>query len=252
MSCWAMSAVGSFSDNRCIQGKDATRVTYSEQYEISCDHIDRGCEGGYLYFDVSFMKKKGVPTNKCVSYKSGKDGKTRACPTKCDDGSAIPAQFKIDKYENVCQGEEFIMAALTKGTVQTAFNVYSDFNYTNGIYHTSLDQLKVVMLLQQLDMAKKTVSSTGTFVTHGAPHGERRATSVLSVVRTNATLKKNASCRLSYDSFLNIQYQQYQVDCTIRCVTPYFIKQYLQIFTTLQIDSYDNFQKNPQKFIQAN
>ncbi|CAL6054727.1 Cathepsin_B [Hexamita inflata] len=135
-SCWAMSAVGSFSDNRCIQGKDLTRVTYSEQYEISCDHIDRGCKGGNIHFDVTFMKKNGVPTDKCVSYKSGMDGKKRACPTKCDDGSAIPAHFKIDKYENVCHGgEESIMAALTQGTVQTGFTVYSDFNYyTGGIY----------------------------------------------------------------------------------------------------------------------
>ncbi|CAL6001186.1 Cathepsin_B [Hexamita inflata] len=142
-SCWAMSAVGSFSDNRCISGKDQTRVTYSEQYEISCDHIDRGCDGGNIHFDVTFMKRNGVPTDKCVSYKSGKDGIKRACPTKCDDGSAIPAHFKIEKYENVCQGEESIMAALTKGTVQTGFTVYEDFYYyTSGIYQHKFGALE--------------------------------------------------------------------------------------------------------------
>lgn len=130
-----MSAVGSFSDNRCISGKDATRVTYSEQYEISCDHIDRGCDGGEIKFDVAFMKNNGVPTDKCVSYKSGKDGRKRVCPIKCDDGSAIPAHFKVLNYENVCQGEESIMAAVTKGTVQTGITIYADFMYyTSGIY----------------------------------------------------------------------------------------------------------------------
>jgi C1A family cysteine protease len=29
-SCWAFSAVGPFSDNRCFSGKDAARVIYSE------------------------------------------------------------------------------------------------------------------------------------------------------------------------------------------------------------------------------
>ncbi|CAL6114616.1 Cathepsin_B [Hexamita inflata] len=134
-SCWAMSVVGSFSDNRCISGKDAIRVTYSEQYELSCDHVDRGCMGGSLSSDMSFLKKTGVPTDKCVSYKSGKDGVKHVCPRKCDDGSEIDMHEKIVSFANVCQGEESIKAALTQGTIQTGFTVYQDFNYyTGGIY----------------------------------------------------------------------------------------------------------------------
>ncbi|CAL6012243.1 Cathepsin_B [Hexamita inflata] len=34
----AFIAVGQFSDNRCISKLDKQRITYSEQYQISCDN----------------------------------------------------------------------------------------------------------------------------------------------------------------------------------------------------------------------
>jgi cathepsin B len=134
-SCWAFSAVGSFADNRCIQNKDATRVVYSEQYMVSCDPNNYGCDGGYLLMDVIFMKKTGVPTDACVPYKSGITGLTGVCPTKCANGTAFPAFTKSVSYANVCTDEESIKTGITQGTLQTAFTVYSDFMYyTSGIY----------------------------------------------------------------------------------------------------------------------
>jgi cathepsin B len=86
-----------------------------------------------------FLQKTGVPTDKCVSYKSGKNGQTGKCPTTCDDNSAIGALIKSASFANVCAGEESMKTAVTKGSIQTAFTVYSDFMYyTGGIYqHTS-------------------------------------------------------------------------------------------------------------------
>ncbi|CAL6057024.1 Cathepsin_B [Hexamita inflata] len=134
-SCWAMSAVGSFSDNRCITGKDSQRIRYSEQYEISCDYVNRGCNGGSLSDDMNFLKRTGLPTDDCVSYKSGSDGLKHNCPNICDDGTEITKSEKLISYVNVCQNEESIMAALTVGTIQTSFAVYTDFNYyCGGIY----------------------------------------------------------------------------------------------------------------------
>ncbi|CAL6029162.1 Cathepsin_B [Hexamita inflata] len=134
-SCWAFSAVGPLSDNRCFSGKDATRVVYSEQYQVSCDSSNLGCDGGYLAKDMAFLKKTGTTTDKCVSYKSGADGVTRKCPTKCDDGSAIET-IKSSSFSNVCTGEESIKNAITQGSLQTAFTVYSDFMYYNGGIYT--------------------------------------------------------------------------------------------------------------------
>jgi cathepsin B len=102
---------------------------------VSCDKGNMGCNGGYLKKDMDFLIKTGVPTAKCVSYKSGTSGQTGKCPTTCDDGSAIKL-FKATKYEDVCNGEESIKTGVTKGTLQTGFTVYSDFMYyTGGIYH---------------------------------------------------------------------------------------------------------------------
>ncbi|CAL6007753.1 Cathepsin_B [Hexamita inflata] len=135
-SCWAFSSVGPFSDNRCISGKDATRVTYSEQYMISCDKGSDGCGGTYyLSAPQTFLKKTGVPTDKCVSYKSGPTNITGKCPTTCDDKSPL-VLYKSSKFEDVCTNEESIKVALTQGSVQTSFTVYTDFvYYTKGIYH---------------------------------------------------------------------------------------------------------------------
>ena len=85
--------------------------------------------------DQLFLQKTGVPTDKCVSYKSGKAGVTGKCPTKCDDNSAIGTLFKSTKHEDVCTNEESIKVAITQGALQTAFTVYSDFMYySGGIY----------------------------------------------------------------------------------------------------------------------
>ncbi|CAL5992858.1 Cathepsin_B [Hexamita inflata] len=130
-SCWAFSSVGPFSDNRCFSKKDATRVIYSEQYMVSCDSNNLGCNGGYLTMDQYFLKKTGVPTDKCVSYKSGSKGVTGKCPTTCDDKSPI-VLVKSTKFEDVCTNEESIKVGLTQGALQTAFTVYSDFMYYNG------------------------------------------------------------------------------------------------------------------------
>ncbi|CAL6053484.1 Cathepsin_B [Hexamita inflata] len=133
-SCWAFSSVGPFSDNRCFSKKDAKRVVYSEQYMVSCDTNNLGCNGGYLAKDQAFLKKTGVPTDKCVSYKSGSKGVTGKCPTTCDDQSAI-VLVKSTKFEDVCTSEESIKVGITQGALQTAFTVYSDFMYYNsGIY----------------------------------------------------------------------------------------------------------------------
>ncbi|CAL6052269.1 Cathepsin_B [Hexamita inflata] len=132
-STLAFQAVGQFSDNRCISKFDKTRINYSEQYQISCDTVDLGCEGGYLAQGMYYIKSNGVPTLQCVSYKSGTTGLPGKCPTTCDDGSEI----KLVKSQNYFYvgGEEGIKAALSQGTVFTYFQVYEDFMfYIDGIY----------------------------------------------------------------------------------------------------------------------
>eukprot|EP00703_Trepomonas_sp_PC1_P004004 JAP92602.1 Cathepsin B [Trepomonas sp. PC1] len=132
--CWAFSAVGSLSDNRCINGLDNPRVQYSEQYQISCDKGNSGCAGGELLQSMQFLVEYGVPTNQCVDYKD-QFGQRIKCPTECDNGSNLTF-IKAQGFEQVCNGEESIKLALTKGTIQTGFTIYQDyFCYKKGIYH---------------------------------------------------------------------------------------------------------------------
>ncbi|CAL6008413.1 Cathepsin_B [Hexamita inflata] len=105
---WAFSSVGPFSDNRCISGEDAKRVTYSEQYMISCDKGSDGCAGTYHISQPQyFLQKIGVPTDKCVSYKQV----TGKCPTSCDDKTPL-VLYKSSKFEDVCTNEESIMVQI--------------------------------------------------------------------------------------------------------------------------------------------
>ncbi|CAL6020223.1 Cathepsin_B [Hexamita inflata] len=134
-SCWAFAAVGAFSDNLCIHQNDMSRVTYSEQFMVSCDTSSSGCGGTYdLSTPQKFLKKTGVPTDACVSYKSGPTNITGKCPNSCDDGSVMKL-FKSVTFDDVCTTEESIKIAITQGSVQTGFTVYNDFRYyMMGVY----------------------------------------------------------------------------------------------------------------------
>ncbi|CAL6114269.1 Cathepsin_B [Hexamita inflata] len=134
-SSWAFSAVGSLSDNLCING-NKQKIEYSEQFQISCDTANNGCnaESNYMEKSMWFLKNVGVPTEQCVSYKSGSNSLRGKCPFQCDDGTKL-ALVKSKSYENVCLGEESIMNALKFGTLQASVTVYTDLAfYKSGIY----------------------------------------------------------------------------------------------------------------------
>ncbi|KAH0573016.1 Cathepsin B [Spironucleus salmonicida] len=137
-SCWAFSAVNQLADNRCIQKLDKKRIQLSEQYVVSCDPINTGCDGGYIKVVQHYLINTGTVTDKCTPYTSGLSGRDGKCPQKCKDDSELEF-IKATKTENVCADEESIKVAITKGLVQTGFSVFSDFMYyESGIYeHTS-------------------------------------------------------------------------------------------------------------------
>ncbi|CAL5979184.1 Cathepsin_B [Hexamita inflata] len=133
-SSWAFSAVGSFSDNRCINKLDQQRIQYSEQYMVSCDQIDDGCMEGELSQDQQFLQFPGVPKDSCVSYKSGKTGVAGKCPKICEDNSTITL-FKSQFFSLVSTDEESIKNAVLQGSIQAMLTIYEDFMYYNeGIY----------------------------------------------------------------------------------------------------------------------
>ncbi|CAL6023207.1 Cathepsin_B [Hexamita inflata] len=52
---WAFAAMGVFSDNRCIRGRDPVRVTYSEQQYLSCNYYSNdNCTSGNITYASFF------------------------------------------------------------------------------------------------------------------------------------------------------------------------------------------------------
>ncbi|CAL6093093.1 Cathepsin_B [Hexamita inflata] len=135
-----VSVMNTFSDFRCIQGKDSERVEYSPQYQLSCgqNEICNDCDqtkcGPNLIWD--FLYDFGTVPSSCLSYKSGLTGQIGRCPRTCDDGTNLPELVKVNDYKVVCNGdEELIKSALVNGPVSTAILVYEDLlYYESGIY----------------------------------------------------------------------------------------------------------------------
>jgi cathepsin B len=133
-SCWAFGATEALSDRFCIKGH---KVLLSPQYLVSCDTGNYGCNGGHLDVAWRYIENHGIPSDTCVSYKSG-DGDSGTCPRTCDDGSALRRHKTID-IRNFSNPSSIQLEVMAHGPIEVAFTVYHDFYaYKSGIYkHTS-------------------------------------------------------------------------------------------------------------------
>lgn len=132
-SCWAFGATEAMSDRLAIVTKGSVNVVLSPQYLVSCDKNNMGCSGGWLDKAWNFMMTNGVPSQSCVSYKSG-GGSSGTCPSKCDDGSPI-VLYKCKNIQYAKNAGQIQSAIMRDGPVEAAFTVYQDFlSYKSGIY----------------------------------------------------------------------------------------------------------------------
>lgn len=83
-----------------------------------------------------FIEKNGLPSEKCVGYKSG-SGECPTCPSKCDDGSDMTL-YKIMKPNTTrtfADAESAMLDIYTHGYIASALDVYNDvLYYTGGVY----------------------------------------------------------------------------------------------------------------------
>ncbi|CAL6031951.1 Cathepsin_B [Hexamita inflata] len=135
-----VSVMNTFSDLRCIEGRDSERIEYSSQYVLNCD-TDKLCEEGNMQpqFVWEYIIDVGTVPSSCISYTSGDTGKTDKCPTTCDDGSQLPTLVKAKELTLICNysqdNEALIKEALINGPVTAMLWVYEDFlYYESGIY----------------------------------------------------------------------------------------------------------------------
>ncbi len=85
---------------------------------------------------------KGITTDECLAYTSGK-GVVPDCPNTCDNGSSIK-RWKCDGLVARAKSSKQVMSEIFRdGPVETGFTVYEDFfSYQSGVYqYTSGKQL---------------------------------------------------------------------------------------------------------------
>ena len=147
-SCWAVSAVETFGDRRCIAARqqpqadhEYERVELSALDLISCDRkckdpllhreCNMGCLGGYPELAWDFFTSDGVVSSTCMPYNLSKQ---MLCPL-------IECRPPLDKTHYKTKTHYHIGAWGIKrdlvdyGPVQATFTVYEDFmNYQSGVY----------------------------------------------------------------------------------------------------------------------
>ncbi|KAG2378884.1 hypothetical protein C9374_008032 [Naegleria lovaniensis] len=144
-ACWAFSSAYVLAQRLCVATGAKSYVTLSPEYQVDCDTLQRGCQGGYLSSTWKFLTNTGTVPDACVPYVSGRRtsaGASQACPSQCKDGSAL--RFYKAKSASYIRGVDQIkIAIMTYGSVQVGFTVYRDFmSYKSGVYkHVSTTAL---------------------------------------------------------------------------------------------------------------
>ncbi len=129
-SCWAFGSLGQLEALLKIY----TGATYdlSEQFLVSCETDNFGCDGGYMDRVYNYLKSTGAPNENCFGYKAA----DLACNPCADWASQVK---KISAYTWVCRSKlntnNIKSAVYSNGPLTVTMDVYNDFfNYSSGCY----------------------------------------------------------------------------------------------------------------------
>lgn len=162
-SCWAFGAAEAMSDRLCISSgqKDQTRISSEDLLTCCGFSCGNGCNGGYPSGAWNYFKRSGLVTGDlygdkkyCMSYsfppcdhhtpdgKYGPCGSSKPTPSckKTCNGDASRS-YTSDKwhadtaYSVPSNVEKLQTEIMTRGPIEVAFTVYSDFlTYKEGVY----------------------------------------------------------------------------------------------------------------------
>lgn len=127
-SCWAFGTVAQLESAIMIAklGPDPS-LDLSEQYMVSCNTSNLGCNGGYMVRAYNFLVSSGVPFEVCFPYKA-KD-------LPCSDACRNPVLATIDHWYSIPRTIADLQEAVYLQPITVAFYVYRDFTYyKSGIY----------------------------------------------------------------------------------------------------------------------
>ena len=130
-SAWAFAAIAAMEANIMIKSK--SRLDLSEQYLISCDTGNNGCNPGYLDRAMNFLKTEGTVDEACFPYVANNSN----CNKKCQDWKSRIKKISSWGW-NSSSIESIKQALYNYGVLIAGFAVYSDFDYyKSGIYEHS-------------------------------------------------------------------------------------------------------------------
>lgn len=140
-SCYAFAAIAGMESQVLIN--DVTiLIDLSEQFVVSCDIYNYGCEGGYLDRVFNFLTDTGTTDEDCAPYDNyPPPPEGPLSPPTCDvynmctDFQRTSGWSWVAKPLHVRFGVDNIKNALLNGPVVCGMNVYTDFfSYTEGVY----------------------------------------------------------------------------------------------------------------------
>ncbi|PKL60266.1 MAG: hypothetical protein CVV33_03560 [Methanomicrobiales archaeon HGW-Methanomicrobiales-4] len=150
-SCWAHAAIGVMESYWMIKNQDPSlQVDLSEQYLVSCDINDSGCDGGDFETAMPYLVDTPGPDG-LIGVVSRSDYPYSEEQSSCKDLSGIP-RYRADKWayvnasadegsENTVPPVDELKAAIyLKGPIAVGVEDDDEFDdYTGGVFYTDAD-----------------------------------------------------------------------------------------------------------------
>ncbi len=127
-SCWAFAAVGAL-ESLSLLDIGGPAPDYSEQFTVSYNLTNSGCNGGSMANVASFLTRIGTVSEDCLPYRAS----GRKLPLPCEEwrGELVG----ITTWSKVTPSVDAIKAAVYEGPLAAGYYVYADFMYyTGGVY----------------------------------------------------------------------------------------------------------------------
>ena len=102
---------------------------YSEQFVVSYNLRNSGCDGGYMDSVAKFLERVGTISEACLPYRADDRKFPRPCTEWRDE------LVGIDTWSWITQSVDDLKAAIYENPISAALYVYEDFlYYTEGVY----------------------------------------------------------------------------------------------------------------------
>ena len=137
-SCWAFGSVAELESLLLINSISfpGGSTDGSEQFLVSYNLSNSGCDGGTLSRAASFLKKRGDIPEACLPYRAN----DRKIPLPCREWKALKAG--IQSWKGVARDVDSLKAAVYENPIVAGMYVYEDFMYyTGGVYEHTTGEL---------------------------------------------------------------------------------------------------------------